>query len=671
MKTARLVMIMFFTLFLIYPLMAMAKGYMGGRGETIVAEEPTVAPDDTGEIPDEVEGPLNDKMSDAGKLFGDLYVILRQQGVVGDRKLVPQVNADGDAVLTGDFQLFSEAVNDTDTPDAIVGGEPVLTVIDPDDVNAFADYGWYAADTDDDGIGDTAVQSPYPAQCVQPIASYERWGNISSKTGLTKNRIPMTISYDATWGRSECEVGQLDGTVVADPVTGLLTIPVNEWFIEPGETWTDPVNGEVTYPDGVLWTALIGEVHFGRLNISRSPEAVLQSSFDEAINNINNPDTIAIEIDAAGRLLLTKNVYDELLVDLATGLPLPAIPPTIKKAIDSPLENVALYVKLMKDGHLVTPGNERMPIDRSKNGGIPLWKMLELTDGPGAKALRPTIDIAKMEAWGLGSMVNVTPVDYLTYYVCLDDAGTEAPCLIWDENPVQPELEGRVLVGNPLAVSRELATVLADAVCPSSGDVDNPYVCEGPFNGIMTNDGGAPDATDLKFAAAHIAAAADKTGHMTVDMLVYLNSILGINTVLGYSEYDEDGNPTADAIDYGKNPVYFNYKSVAGYNRDTTFPARGNVDAQAVLGGSGSPSTYDGYVNVLVEGDTGVWTDTRTYILTAEMDGATIFDNIRQGADSFPNGLQAADNIFGLTQQADDNLSVIKFIHTYQIPGLR
>ena len=33
--------------------------------------------------------------------------------------------------------------------------------------------------------------------------------------------------------------------------------------------------------------------------------------------------------------------------------------------------------------------------------------------------------------------------------------------------------------------------------------------------------------------------------------------------------------------------------------------------------------------------------------------------------------LQAEQNILGFTQQADDDLSVIRFIHTYQIPGLR
>ena len=155
---------------------------------------------------------------------------------------------------------------------------------------------------------------------------------------------------------------------------------------------------------------------FGRLNISRSPEAVLQSAFDEAINNINSPDTIAIEIDAAGRLLLTKNVYDRScwsINELQEIARRACLIGTVKKAIDSPLENVALYVKLMQDGHLVTPADERMPIDRSKNGGIPLWKMLELTDGPAAKALRPTIDIAKMNSFGAWSTGCASAVNYL------------------------------------------------------------------------------------------------------------------------------------------------------------------------------------------------------------------------------------------------------------------
>lgn len=710
---------------------AAGKGYMGGAGSVTVIEEPVVpvaeeAPPDTGGLPDTVEGPLNDKMSDAGKLFGDLYKILRQQGTAGDKKLVAEVNAAGDAVLTYDtnygglVQLFVTAVNDTTTPDAIVGGEPVLTVIDPGNMNAFADYGWYAAEigvNPDETPIYGAAQSPYPAMCVQPVANFARWGDISSVTGLTKNRLPLVITYDATWNRSECAVGKLVGDVIANQ-DGTLNMVTDPWFIPPCTDpictdplatgydptaaacapcqWTDPANGLVTYPNGVLWTDLVEEVGFGRLNISRSPEAVLQSSFDEAINNLNSPDTIAIELDAAGRILLTKNVYDPIYVNPDTGLPL--LIGTTKKAIDSPLENVAIYVKLMKDGHLVTPGDERAPLDRSKNGGIPLWKMLELTDGPGAKALRPTIDIAKLQAWGMGNLVDVTPVDYLTYYDCVDSGGLKTACLCLDLAPVQPEatyawvscteVADRALsfvTGTDLdpevdcPVSPYIKTYDPDGDGPLPVDVVNEYVCEGPFTGLTTDDGGAPDGEDLDFAAGALSAAADKTGHISVDMIVYLNSILGINQVLGYSEYDADtGEPTVDAIDYEKNPVYFNFRQAYAYGDTGRAAVFGNRGTVVTPGGGGAASTYNGKVTVL-QVTSPTWTETAVSIMAAETDGdldltngVSIFDDIGLGVSGFPDGTTVAEeNILGFTQMADDNLSVIRFIHTFQIPSLR
>lgn len=663
MKSIKWFFVLFFMLWLVFPALTMGKGYMGGKG-TVAVEEPAAdAEDDDGGVPDTVEGPLNDKTSDAGKLFGDLYTILRQEGGGGDQKLVPKVDVNGEPVLnTGGFQDLVVITT------GIIGGEPVLTVIDPGETNKYSDYGYYADETfpgDDDTPIYVVAQSPYPAQCVQPVASYERWGDISSKTGLKRNRLPLTISYDPTWGRSECEVGNLDGDVTVNAVSGELSIPVNQWFVEPcldedgldingaDCKWEDPINGIVTYPDGVLWTDLIGEVHFGRLNLSRAPEAVLQAAFDEAINNINSPDTTEITIDASGRLLLTKNVYDEILVAGDTGAPLPL--GTIEKAIDSPLENLALYVKLMKDGHLVTPGDERMPIDRSENGGMPLYKMLETTDGPGAKALRPTIDIGKMVLKGLDSLVDVSVEDYLTYYRCLDANGVEVACLLLDQDPVQPEYDEK-LVGNPAVVSRELVTVFESAGCPAQFDDNNPYVCEGPFTGIMTDDGGTADGADLNFAASLLSAAGDKTGDISVDMVVYLNSILGINKVLGYSAYTDDGTPAAGAINYEENPEYFNFSSLYNYNRGNTFGSRGE----------------GGFVIVLEDQGGGSWYEESVAISSAEMGGFTIFDNIGLDlATGVPNGIQATSNIRGFTQQADDDLGVISFIHTYQIPGLR
>ena len=67
MKTAHYLMMTCFIFCLAVPAGELAaKGYMGGRGDVVAEEEP---PDDTGGLPDTVEGPLNDKMSDSGKLF--------------------------------------------------------------------------------------------------------------------------------------------------------------------------------------------------------------------------------------------------------------------------------------------------------------------------------------------------------------------------------------------------------------------------------------------------------------------------------------------------------------------------------------------------------------------------------------------------------------------------
>ncbi len=346
------------------------------------------------------------------------------------------------------------------------------------------------------------------------------------------------------------------------------------------------------------------------------------------------------------------------LFDPATGLP--QWIGTVEKAIDSPLENVALYVKLMQDGHLVTPADERIPIDRSKNGGIPLWKMLELTDGPASAALRPTVDLVRMGGGApkvsidpsIGALFDVAAVSYLTYYQCLDANGLITPCLCWNEDPVQPELD-RVLETCPNVTSRALFSTTT-GTCPPPINADNPIVCEGPFVGIETDGDYAPNADDLKFASAFLAAAADKTGDFNVDMVVYLNSILGINKVLGYSSYADDGSPAPDAINYSKNPQYFNFNLISGYNRQTTFDGRGDM----------------GNIYVLQGGPTS-WTVTYTNIMTAQMDGASIFDDLGLDGNWFPDRNVATENILGFTQQVDDNLGVIKFTHTFQIPGLR
>ena len=313
-------------------------------------------------------------------------------------------------------------------------------------------------------------------------------------------------------------------------------------------------------------------------------------------------------------MLLTTKIYDPFLAD-SDGNQL--LLETVTKAIDSPRENLALYLKLMQDGHLITPADERTAIDRSLNGGIPLAQLAEIEDGP-TTVLRPTIDIKKMEDMGLGHLVDAT--------------GIKPYCTSFDA-------EGKLVIST--------TTPCADGSEPTLGIVSR-------------SDTDTCKDDDFPFSATFFASTGDKTGRVTWDHVVYMNSILGINKVIGYSAYDENGEPAVGAIDYSKNPVYFNFASLTGYDREVTFIHRGLVDQPP---GGGSPGSYDGDVKVLVAdaNTTGTWKETAMPIFK------TVF-----ATPLHPNGEPyLGANIRGFTTMADDDLRTIDYIHTYQIPGLR
>jgi len=96
---------------------------------------------------------------------------------------------------------------------------------------------------------------------------------------------------------------------------------------------------EVVEGDGILPPE---EVDFGRLSVARSPESVLEASFDEVISLIKSSSFV--DIDPAGRLMLETEIFDQETGEVETAW----------KTIDSPLENLALYVHLMKYGHVQT-----------------------------------------------------------------------------------------------------------------------------------------------------------------------------------------------------------------------------------------------------------------------------------------------------------------------------
>jgi len=76
--------------------------------------------------------------------------------------------------------------------------------------------------------------------------------------------------------------------------------------------------------------SLVVEVELGRLNVGRAPTKVLDRRADEVIAILQ--DATAITTDAAGRLVLTVDGEE--------------------KTIDSPLENLAIYVALLTTGSI-------------------------------------------------------------------------------------------------------------------------------------------------------------------------------------------------------------------------------------------------------------------------------------------------------------------------------
>ena len=78
----------------------------------------------------------------------------------------------------------------------------------------------------------------------------------------------------------------------------------------------------------VLDESLVQEVDFGRLNVARAPDDVLEGRSEEVLDLLNSAE--AISFDPAGRLVITTN--------------------GVEHTIDAPLENLSIYVALMETG---------------------------------------------------------------------------------------------------------------------------------------------------------------------------------------------------------------------------------------------------------------------------------------------------------------------------------
>jgi hypothetical protein len=254
----------------------------------------------------------------------------------------------------------------------------------------------------------------------------------------------------------------------------MIQLPDGTWVAQPVDS-----NGNIIPLDDEghpVDETLTVEVELGRLNVGRSPLRVLSARYEEALKVINEADEVTL--DPSGRITYTTD--GEV------------------KTIDSPLENLAIYVELMNTGTLTGV------VDTSKFTG-------------------------------------------------------------------------------------DLATLV-----------------DGTFT-----------SADLASAASFFAAASDKTGSISEDAVVYMNSILGIDGTL------TDASNTGTYVDFAT----FNY------DRETVYK--------------------DATAEVLVLQD-GVWVPTVVNLYDAVF-ASTTYTSTDGGVDGF-------------AQAADDARAVIEYVHEYSVP---
>ncbi|WP_419176960.1 hypothetical protein [Desulfosediminicola sp.] len=146
----------------------------------------------------------------------------------------------------------------------------------------------------------------------------------------------------------ECPEGLLEECTATQAFSGFCRQPIASQAVEGCTTTIENQSGDLidlvnvdpeTCAPQAGCESLQMEVELGRINLVRSPIDVLEAQLEEALYSLTTAACLAT--DAAGR-----QVYGTLVVD-ADGLG------TVEThTIDSPLQNLAIFWKLMKDGNL-------------------------------------------------------------------------------------------------------------------------------------------------------------------------------------------------------------------------------------------------------------------------------------------------------------------------------
>jgi len=157
------------------------------------------------------------------------------------------------------------------------------------------------------------------------------------------------LNPNAGAGEGNPDAGTIKGdeygdliVLLRDPITGEPVVVSGEYLVclDAACTSTTPTV-DLEVPDGV--TPI--EVDFGRAAIARAPDAVIDKALADALTKLTQP-LVELSTDTAGRIVYTYPVDqngDGSYDDDGDGV----YDTVVTGTIDSPLENLALYIDLM------------------------------------------------------------------------------------------------------------------------------------------------------------------------------------------------------------------------------------------------------------------------------------------------------------------------------------
>ncbi|MBP1776651.1 MAG: hypothetical protein H6Q86_2661 [candidate division NC10 bacterium] len=318
-------------------------------------------------------------------------------------------------------------------------------------------------------------------------------------------------------------------------------------------------------------TEVVAVNYFGRLSGGRTKERNIRMHLDEVIANIKMAQVVSRE--ATGRLMLgtdcTAGADGKFIVSTCSW-----------KAVDSPQENIAVYQRVLKYGHLQTDPREIDPAAGDPNA---------------PESHRPALDAADRAKF-------LPPV----------------------------------------------TTLLPDCTAPVPTD-DSAWSCAQPER--LT-------PADFGFAAGTLAAAADKTGTVTADLVQYMNRIMRVGLK---TEYTVPALGLLPAL-YRPSPVNPDVGEVQGtlYEGSSSLPPPAN---ERFVDFAGVTYTRTDWFNTVIPVVKPLNHLTWLYDSKVPLLKYLEFANPSWGSGSANTG------ITGFVRATNDSLRTTEFFHNYAVPG--